>query len=160
MFVASYTHTMRNARPKASPPKETVRTIEQIREEKRAIAVDILRKQAAALAEKIEQARLNAARDALSAKAISLYRVIDIREAKPLVRRLIEQVAVFHGVSYDDIVGPSRTHKHVAARFDAIRAVHDARPDLSLPQLGRHFARDHTSILYALSKAKLPGEAE
>lgn len=156
MFIAHYENTMRNARPKFVEP-ERVRTIDQIRAEKRAAAAELCREQARALAAKLEQQKFEAAQKALSAQAISYYRVLDIRDSKTPVRSLIERVGTFHGVSFDTIVGPRRDRKSVAARFDAIKAVHEARPDLSLPQIGRHFNRDHTTIINALRKSAVTG---
>ncbi|MBX3751922.1 MAG: hypothetical protein KF897_17725, partial [Opitutaceae bacterium] len=49
--------------------------------------------------------------------------------------------------------GASRTRHVVEARFEAIRLVRAARPDLSLPAIGRLFNRDHTTILHALKRA-------
>lgn len=141
MFIAHYENTMRNARPKFFAPVETVRTMAQIRAEKRA-----------AWDEKVEQQRAEAEQAAQSARAVSQYRSIDIREGRTPVRSLIERVATFHGTTFDVIVGPRRDRKSVAARFDAIKAVHAARPDLSTPQIGKHFNRDHTSILHALGR--------
>jgi len=129
MFVASYANTMRNARPKFYEP-EIVRTMAQIRAEKRE----------------------EAARQRLQTQALSEYRSIDVRTAKPPVRQIIEQVATFHGITYDHIVGIRLDRDIVAARHDAIKAVSDARPDLSSPQIGKFFNRDHTTILHALSK--------
>jgi chromosomal replication initiation ATPase DnaA len=151
MFVASYANTMRNARPKFVEP-EIVRSIEQIRAEKRAEALQAERERSAAMARELERRRKADAEKRLSLAAVAMYRTIDVRDSKTPVRALIERVAAFHGVSFEDILGPRRDRKTVAARFDAIAAVHKARPDLSLPQMGRHFHRDHTSILHALSR--------
>ena len=127
-----------------------VRTIEQIRAEKRAEAIQARREDALIWSAKVEQARL----EALSASAVASYRMIDVRQPKTPVRALIERVATFHEIPYEVILGPRRDKKAVAARFDAIKAVHDARPDLSTPQIGKHFNRDHTSILHALGRLK------
>lgn len=63
-----------------------------------------------------------------------------------------------HGVRYQDIVGASRTRSIVIVRHAAMRAVADARPDMSLPQIGRAFNRDHTTIIHALRKTKKEGQ--
>jgi len=142
---------MRNARPKFVEP-EIVRSIEQIRAEKRAEALQAERERSAAMAMELDRRREEEAKKRLSLAAVAMYRAIDVRDSKTPVRPLIERVGAFHGVSFDEIIGPRRDRKTVAARFDAIAAVHKARPDLSTPQLGRIFNRDHTSILHALSR--------
>ncbi len=64
--------------------------------------------------------------------------------------RIIKGVAAWHDYTIEDILGPSRKAALVTARFDAIVAVKQAFPDLSLPQLGKRFNRDHTTIRTAL----------
>lgn len=69
---------------------------------------------------------------------------------------IISQVAAWHGLVHNDILGPSRERHVVAARFDAIVAVYEnctvqGRP-MSTNELGRVFNRDHTSILSAFRK--------
>lgn len=150
MFIAHYENTMRNARPKFVAP-EIIRTVDQARAEKRMAALEEQRQQAAAWAEKMEEAQAKAL---LAAKAPTLYRILHIRDSigKTHVRSLIEMVGTFHGVSFEDIVGVRRDRITVAARYDAIAAVRKARPDLSTPQIGKHFNRDHTSVLHALGR--------
>lgn len=70
---------------------------------------------------------------------------------------IIARVVVWHRhVTFDDVMSERRTRRIVAARFDAIAAVHEnCRIDgrrYSLLDLGRAFGRDHTSILNALRK--------
>lgn len=79
-------------------------------------------------------------------------------EGIPVERRtpaidIIKDVATKYGVPVGVIRGPSRCSEAVEARHRAIVLVHQARPDLSLPAMGRIFNRDHTSILYAIRKA-------
>ena len=71
---------------------------------------------------------------------------------------IIRHVANLYGVSYGDIIGPRRSREIVAARHVAVRAVADARPDMSLPMMGRVFKRDHTTLLAALKKTKQEGQ--
>lgn len=57
------------------------------------------------------------------------------------------------GVTYDQIIASSRCKKAVwQARQRLIVEVKEAFPRLSLPQLGRLFHRDHTTIMYTLRK--------
>lgn len=65
---------------------------------------------------------------------------------------IIKDVASKYGLSVDIIRGRSRSGPVVAVRHEAMARVHVARPDLSLPALGRIFNRDHTSLLFALRK--------
>lgn len=68
-------------------------------------------------------------------------------------RELVARVAVWHGVGVEDITGPRRFRRIVAARFDAVVAVHKAYPNLSSPRLGALFGgRDHSTILSALRR--------
>ncbi len=65
-------------------------------------------------------------------------------------RELIDRVAAWHQLGRADILSKSRRRRLVAARFDAVAAVHAAYPRLSLGALGRIFQRDRTTILNAL----------
>ena len=67
-------------------------------------------------------------------------------------RRIIGRVAAKHGFKAADIVGPRRGSELIAARFAAVAAVAEAHPKMSQPQLGKHFNRDHTTILHALRR--------
>lgn len=84
--------------------------------------------------------------------AVAAYRCIDVIGAKTPAREIISRIGAVHGYTLAQITSPRVEKKLVQARFDAIKAVADARPDLSLPQIGRIFNRDHTSILHALKK--------
>ncbi|WP_054312112.1 helix-turn-helix domain-containing protein [Mesorhizobium sp. 1M-11] len=84
--------------------------------------------------------------------AVAAYRCIDVLEPRTPAREIISRVGALHGYTLAEITGPRLEKRLVQARFDAIKAVADARPDMSLPQIGRIFNRDHTSILHALKK--------
>lgn len=66
---------------------------------------------------------------------------------------IIGTMARDFGVTVAEITGPRRGGKVLKARHAVIVAVYQARPDLTLPALGRMFNRDHTTILSALRKA-------
>lgn len=65
---------------------------------------------------------------------------------------IIKAVAAKHGLTVAQIKGHGRQKALTAARHEAISRVYAARPDLSLPQIGRIFHRDHTTILHAVRK--------
>lgn len=92
---------------------------------------------------------------------VDVYEVrADIEQfaARPSARKIIAKVADQFGVSVADIVGPSRSRPIIQARFAAVHEVATARPDLSMPALGREFGgRDHTTILHTLRKVKRDG---
>lgn len=69
-------------------------------------------------------------------------------------RQIIVECAVEHGVTYADIVGPSRQHDFVAARSCSIRRL---RAELGLPlkTIGLLLGyRDHSTIIYHLKKGR------
>jgi len=55
-----------------------------------------------------------------------------------------------HGLTVEDLEGPRRTSAVVRARWEAIAAIAKANPSWSLPQIGRCFNKDHTTVLNAL----------
>ena len=67
-------------------------------------------------------------------------------------RAVIARVALEMDVRIEDLLGPRRSVKLVEARHKAMIAVALERPKLSLPQIGRLFNRDHTTIIHALQK--------
>jgi len=70
-----------------------------------------------------------------------------------LVADIIRQAAERHGISARRLLGRGMNRQLVEARVDAMATAYVARPDLSLPALGRLFGRDHTTILHAVRKA-------
>ena len=60
----------------------------------------------------------------------------------------IKTIAEKWGVTYEQVLSKSRAREIMFARCEAIRAIRAIRPQMSLPQIGRVFRRDHTSILY------------
>lgn len=110
---------------------------------------------AKARAEHIVQTALDRAEELVTAAS-------DVPPQPPRVRcmTIIREVALKHGIAVEALLGQSRNRSMVPIRDEAIAAVHHARQDLSLPQLGRVFHRDHTTILHSLRKtgAYLGGE--
>jgi chromosomal replication initiation ATPase DnaA len=49
-------------------------------------------------------------------------------------------------------MSPSRIFRVVAARNEAIYQIKAAHPNLSFPQLGKWFRKDHTSIIHSLAR--------
>lgn len=78
-------------------------------------------------------------------------------------RAIIERVSAWHDMEANVVTGPLRNIPIVAARTDAMAAIYincrrwgsfeQAYVCLSLPAIGRHFNRDHTTVLHALKKA-------
>lgn len=76
--------------------------------------------------------------------------------ALPLtVREIMARVAVWHGLTIDDLRSHHRRMKWKDARRDALFAVKRAYPQLSLATLGRLFNRHHTTILHHLQSVGL-----
>lgn len=146
MFFASDRHTMANARPKFRNPEPEV--------PQRISIIEASRRW------KERQAELKRLRviEEMKVAPPPPLRTFDDRPARMSARDIIAVVAVVHGVHASDITGHSRHKQIVAARFDAIRAVADAWPELTQTAMGRIFKRDHTSILNALKKTRRPGQ--
>lgn len=72
-------------------------------------------------------------------------------------KRIIAHTAEAFGFTYADILGPRQLAPLVRARWAAIAAVREARPDISTTQLGRVFNRDHTTILHAFRQIERLG---
>lgn len=97
---------------------------------------------------KMEQEAITPVQEKEPAPIVSKYPVY-IDE----IKQIIKEVADKHGLTYKDIIGKSRKAPIVAARYEAIEAVHRAKPKLSLNGIGKQFCdRDHSTILHALKK--------
>lgn len=71
------------------------------------------------------------------------------------VKRIIADVLVnFPEFTMSEVIGPSRVRRLIEARHACMKAVYSARPDLSLPQIGKLFNRDHTTVLYAVAELR------
>ena len=132
---------------------EFVRRVEARREMERRERL-IAEMKAKKQAEKERRANLETAlvEDARVARVIAQYREVEILRGKKSVRQIILETAIKHGVTEAEILGPCRTKKYVDARHEAMWRARQERPDLSLPQIGNAFRRDHTSILSAVRK--------
>jgi chromosomal replication initiator protein len=129
----------RSERLKRERAEAEARAAEQERQRREAAA-----RQAAELAE--QQAR---------ARELALQQMIASRPSAVAVMR---HAAHEEGIGLDVVRGPGRAQPIVRKRDAVLVAVVTARPDLSLPRLGRMFNRDHTSILAALRRTGMRKE--
>lgn len=81
--------------------------------------------------------------------AISLWKgAIEVPAPKPTMRELAEEVAHRHGLTLEDLKGPSRRQEISQPRQEAMALI-CAERRWSLPQIGRFFGgRDHTTVLH------------
>lgn len=86
-----------------------------------------------------------------------VFQVLEPEQTAREPKRIITRVAEAFGFAYADILSFSQVAPLVRARWAAIVAVREARPDLSFGQLGRAFDRDPTGIRYALRRVALLG---
>ncbi len=63
---------------------------------------------------------------------------------------IITEICERRGVSVRRVRGKRRSMELVAARVEIIRALHAARPKLSLPAIGYLLRRHHTTVLHHL----------
>lgn len=92
--------------------------------------------------------------------AIGQYRMIEIlkpngeevKQKRQTILSIILEVSAETGISPDEIKGPKRAKAIVRARHDAVYRTLTRRPDLSLPQIGKAFNRDHTTIMHVRDK--------
>ena len=67
-------------------------------------------------------------------------------------KEVVREVATRHGVPIEEIFGKAKAQPIAAARREAIYRVKFERPSVSSGQLGLRFNRDHSTILFALSR--------
>lgn len=71
---------------------------------------------------------------------------------------IIMVTAAQRGYTLDEVISPNRSRHLCSVRDACIRVVADAKPHLSLKQIGRLFRRDHTTIIHSLRKTRKPGQ--
>jgi hypothetical protein len=76
--------------------------------------------------------------------------IVAFRTPKDEFRRIIDLVARMHGSSYRAVMSKTRFKPHPLARQACICAIRQAYPNRSLPEIGRIFGRDHTTVLHAM----------
>lgn len=158
MFVAQYRKTMAGAAARSVKLHESgedkLAVLSEAREKAKRIVLGAEAEAAAMLidATKRSKAILEAAKT--EAERILSRAGLEASEFgdKPDMLSIIKAVAIKHKVSVAAIKGTGKPDRVVAARFEAIARIYEARPDLSLPQIGKVFRRDHTTILNAVRK--------
>lgn len=63
---------------------------------------------------------------------------------------LLEEIAVSHYVTLDDVLGESKSKVILPARFHCYRALREQ--GMSLKKIGRIMGRDHTTVLKGLRR--------
>ncbi|MFC5039217.1 helix-turn-helix domain-containing protein [Tianweitania sediminis] len=79
-------------------------------------------------------------------------KVTPIRTPAMATRQMIAEVAELYGCTFSEVVSDKRQRNIVDARHAAIRAVRTANPHMSLPEIGRIFNRDHSTIFHSLKQ--------
>lgn len=75
-----------------------------------------------------------------------------MRRMPDWVKNVVREVCARHGVSVQDIMGPSKARVESTARREAIYLVKFEKPSVSSGQLGHWFDRDHSTIRCALAR--------
>lgn len=159
MLAVAYRNTERTARPKFEADNDVVVKTYYPREKIQGPQPTWRERaeKAWAMKQERERQRIEAIDRAIrEAKAVEAYRTIEVLPPpadKVSVRDIIHSVAVKHGFTAELILGERRSKPLVIARHEAICEAARLRPDMSLPELGRQFKRDHTTIIHALRKA-------
>lgn len=80
-----------------------------------------------------------------------------ISSPKRKVREIVQDVLNnYPDITWDEIISPRRNRALIPPRHECMRAVFKERPDMSFPQIGRIFRRDHTSVMWAVGKIRKP----
>lgn len=70
-------------------------------------------------------------------------------ELLPAWRRITREVCRKHGVTMGDLISPRRSYYIVSARHELFWRLYE-ETSMSLPQIGRRFNRDHTSVMHGV----------
>lgn len=154
MILVAYQRTMAGAKMRQGPPPPKVRTVEDMREERRQATLERNRREAMEALE--ERERKTKALAHAQSEASRRYR--DSMQRTPAAD-IVSMVAAWHDIPIELLISPSRSVKVCAARIDAMAAVYincriAGRP-LALTDMGRIFRRDHSTVHWSLQKAGL-----
>ena len=75
----------------------------------------------------------------------------------PRIAEIVREAAARHRVRPEEVLSADRTRAVAYARFEAIKACRALTPQPSMPQIGRWFGRDHTTVLHALRHVPAEG---
>ena len=67
-------------------------------------------------------------------------------------RRIVAEVAAKNDIGFHTLLSSNRTHKVAHARQEAMLRLR-RETDLSLPQIGRIFKRDHSTVIHGIRRA-------
>lgn len=160
MFVVAYQNTMRSAKPKPPKEKPEVRNLVEINRQRREAYERRARREAwerAIQAERTKREakrrklleRIENVRKALAADVVTVPRRVPVND-------LLATFCFENKVTIEQLRAHNRQVALTILRDKAIRLVRDARPDMSLPAIGRVFDRDHTTIIWSLKKTSRP----
>lgn len=77
------------------------------------------------------------------------HRITDVNAIRSRLAPLVSKIAAEHGTTYEAVMSRTRHPRVVRARHHAL-AVSRWSTGLSLPELGRAFFRDHTTVMSAI----------
>ncbi len=76
--------------------------------------------------------------------------------AVPTMKDIAQDVANRHGIAVDDLMGQSRAYMYSHPRQEAFylcrQVMRRGEPRYSLPQIGRFFDRDHSSVHWGVAQ--------
>lgn len=75
------------------------------------------------------------------------------------MREISEAVAARYGLPIEQLKGPDRKRSVAWARQEAFDAIY-ATGRYSLPQIGRYFNRDHTTVLHGVRRVRALAQQE
>lgn len=67
------------------------------------------------------------------------------------VGEIITEVSARHGVFPTEIMSKARSQRIVKARNEVFYLIKACKPEISTPQIGRWFGRDHTGVLHSIA---------
>lgn len=86
----------------------------------------------------------------------TIMRMVEARQPRrQRLREICDAVLLdYPDVTFEDVIGVQRSRHFVRPRRACMAAVYlEFREEMSLPEMGRWFQRDHTTVLHNLRKA-------
>jgi len=74
-----------------------------------------------------------------------------VKTPRQRIDEIVGAIAGAHEVSPADIMGPTQVRRVVRARWAVWRIMRDEY-QMTLPQIGRAFGKDHTTVLHGLRR--------
>lgn len=86
-------------------------------------------------------------------EALRRIRAEGLPDPQKIAAKIIRAAAVYSGIPIELVTGKRRSRRVIVARMSAIYVIRQST-DLSYPEIGRIFNRDHTTVMHSVKRVE------